>query len=99
MSSDLKPGDRCVIVGRRMSGGAIDPRSGRCGHAGMRCVVISGTQHPWDATNWPADALICEVRAECGCAGWIFRSNLIPLPPDSEMRQMFREAERPREAA
>lgn len=88
MSSDLKPGDRCVIVGSAW--------------AGLNGVICTLIQRDMFVSRIFPDGR--SVRA-LPHAGWytsadpcaIDERRLIRIPPDSEMRQMFRETERPRE--
>lgn len=83
MSSDLKPGDRALIVWaiprcRRFVGRVVRLTGGPMIHGGMR-------HFSWDD--------------EAEGQWWSGEPHLIRLPPDDEARQMFREDERPREPA
>ena len=88
--SELKPGDRAVVVGVTQSWG----RWGRDTGNGEVAEVIGPGEF---ITDHDGDHL-CYHLCECqGIRGYIAARCLIRLPPDEEAKRLFRETERPRE--
>jgi hypothetical protein len=79
--SDLKPGDRALVVGCALDG---------LPYNGLVCSVISLLYWRGNAAKPPGASADTNL-------GLFYLRNLIRLPPDSECKRLFRETEKPRE--
>ena len=89
--SDLKPGDRALVVWMN--------RAESKRHIGDTVTVQ--TAPAWDEAEWPhpAGLYVDAVYHATGEPSRVLASRLVKIPPDSEMRQMFRETSKPKETA